>query len=156
MQILDGKKTAEEIKKELTKKVATRKKQGLKIPHLAAVLVGNDGGSMTYVGAKVKACDEIGYKSTLLRFDNSITENELLTVVNQLNTDEDIDGFIVQLPLPKHIDELKITRAIDPNKDVDGFHPINLGNMVLGLPGFLPATPAGILELLKRNNIETA
>lgn len=156
MHILDGRRTADEIKKELANKVRSRKEQGLKIPHLAAVLVGNDGGSLTYVGAKVKACDEIGYESSLLRYDESITETELLEVVNQLNNNDEIDGFIVQLPLPKHIDELKITRAIDPKKDVDGFHPINLGNMVLGLPGFLPATPAGILELLKRNNIETA
>jgi methylenetetrahydrofolate dehydrogenase (NADP+)/methenyltetrahydrofolate cyclohydrolase len=156
MHILDGRRTADEIKKELADKVRSRKEQGLKIPHLAAVLVGNDGGSLTYVGAKVKACDEIGYESSLLRYDESITETELLEVVNQLNNNDEIDGFIVQLPLPKHIDELKITRAIDPKKDVDGFHPINLGNMVLGLPGFLPATPAGILELLKRNNIETA
>lgn len=156
MHLLDGKRTADEIKKELAQKVLTRKEQGLKIPHLAAVLVGNDGGSLTYVGAKVKACEEIGYNSTLLRYDENITETELLDIVNQLNNNDEIDGFIVQLPLPKHIDELKITRAIDPKKDVDGFHPINLGNMVLGLPGFLPATPAGILELMKRNNIETA
>lgn len=156
MLLLDGKKTSEEIKRELAQKVAYRKEKGLKIPHLAAVLVGNDGGSLTYVGAKVKACEEIGFYSSLLKFDEDITENELLNVVKDLNRNDDIDGFIVQLPLPKHIDDLKITRAIDPKKDVDGFHPINLGNMVLGLPGFLPATPAGILELLKRNHIETA
>lgn len=156
MRLLDGKRTAEEIKKELANKVAQRQSLGLKTPHLAAVLVGNDGGSMTYVGAKVKACEEIGYQSTLLRYEENISEEELLDVVKQLNEDDEIDGFIVQLPLPKHIDELKITRAIDPKKDVDGFHPINLGNMVLGLPGFLPATPAGILELLARNNIETS
>jgi len=156
MLLLDGKKTSEEIKKELAQKVASRKNKGLKIPHLAAVLVGNDGGSLTYVGAKVKACEEIGYHSTLLKFDADISEAKLLEVVNDLNNNAEIDGFIVQLPLPKHIDELKITRAIDPKKDVDGFHPINLGNMVLGLPGFLPATPAGILELLKRNNVETS
>jgi methylenetetrahydrofolate dehydrogenase (NADP+) / methenyltetrahydrofolate cyclohydrolase len=156
MLLLNGKKTAEEIKVELAQKVAARKEQGLKIPHLAAVLVGNDGGSMTYVGAKVKACEEIGYGSSLLRYEDNISEAELLQVVHDLNNNPEIDGFIVQLPLPKHIDELKITRAIDPLKDVDGFHPINLGNMVLGLPGFLPATPAGIMELLKRNNVETA
>jgi methylenetetrahydrofolate dehydrogenase (NADP+) / methenyltetrahydrofolate cyclohydrolase len=156
MLLLNGKKTAEEIKVELAQKVAARKEQGLKIPHLAAVLVGNDGGSMTYVGAKVKACEEIGYGSSLLRYDENISEAELLQVVHDLNNNPEIDGFIVQLPLPKHIDELKITRAIDPLKDVDGFHPINLGNMVLGLPGFLPATPAGIMELLKRNNVETS
>ena len=156
MQLLDGKKTAELIKRELAEKVAIRKSKGLKIPHLAAVLIGNDGGSLTYVSAKVKACEEIGYGSSLFRFDENISEDELLRVVRQLNEDEVVDGFIVQLPLPKHIDELKITRAIDPKKDVDGFHSINLGNMVLGLPGFLPATPAGIVELLKRNNIETS
>lgn len=156
MLLLNGKKTAEEIKVELAQMVAARKEKGLKIPHLAAVLVGNDGGSMTYVGAKVKACEEIGYGSSLLRYDENITEEALLRVVHDLNSNPEIDGFIVQLPLPKHIDELKITRAIDPLKDVDGFHPINLGNMVLGLPGFLPATPAGIMELLKRNNIETS
>jgi len=156
MLLLNGKKTAEEIKIELAQKVAVRREKGQKIPHLAAVLVGNDGGSMTYVGAKVKACEEIGYGSSLMRYDESITEEALLQVVQDLNNNPEIDGFIVQLPLPKHIDELKITRAIDPLKDVDGFHPINLGNMVLGLPGFLPATPAGIMELLKRNNVETA
>jgi len=156
MLLLNGKKTAEEIRVELAQKVLARKNQGLKIPHLAAVLVGNDGGSMTYVGAKVKACEEIGYGSSLLRYDENISEAELLQVVHDLNENPEIDGFIVQLPLPKHIDELKITRAINPLKDVDGFHPINLGNMVLGLPGFLPATPAGIMELLKRNNVETS
>jgi methylenetetrahydrofolate dehydrogenase (NADP+)/methenyltetrahydrofolate cyclohydrolase len=156
MLLLNGKKTAEEIKIELAQKVAVRREKGQKIPHLAAVLVGNDGGSMTYVGAKVKVCEEIGYGSSLMRYDESITEEALLQVVQDLNNNPEIDGFIVQLPLPKHIDELKITRAIDPLKDVDGFHPINLGNMVLGLPGFLPATPAGIMELLKRNNVETA
>ena len=156
MRLLDGKKTAEEIKIELANKVTQRQSAGLKTPHLAAVLVGNDGGSMTYVNAKVKACEEIGYNSTLLRFEDNISEAALLEVVKQLNEDDEIDGFIVQLPLPKHIDELKVTRAIDPTKDVDGFHHINIGNMVLGLPGFLPATPAGIMELLARNNIETS
>lgn len=156
MQLLDGKKTAEEIREELRKAVASRKETGKKIPHLAAILVGNDGGSLTYVGAKVKACEEIGFESTLIQFDNSISETELLDKVNELNNDNSIDGFIVQLPLPKHIDELKVTEAIDPKKDVDGFHPVNLGNMVLSLPCFLPATPAGIMELLKRNNIKTS
>jgi methylenetetrahydrofolate dehydrogenase (NADP+)/methenyltetrahydrofolate cyclohydrolase len=156
MLLLDGKKTSDEIKKELAEKVLVRKNQGLKAPHLAAVLVGNDGGSLTYVGAKVQACKDIGFESTLMQFEDTITEDELLAVVDKLNTDKAIDGFIVQLPLPNHIDELKITRAIDPKKDVDGFHPINLGNMVLGLPGFLPATPAGILELMKRNNVQTS
>lgn len=155
MQILDGKVTAKEIKKELADAVQKRKEEGKKIPHLAAILVGNDGGSMTYVAAKVKACDEIGFESTLIRYDASVPEDILLEKVQALNNDRSIDGFIVQLPLPDHIDELKVTQAIDPRKDVDGFHPTNLGNMVLNLPGFLPATPAGILELIKRNGIET-
>lgn len=155
MQLLDGKATSQKIKEELKAAVEKRKQEGKKIPHLAAVLVGNDGGSMTYVGAKVKACDEIGFESTLIRYDNSVSEEVLLDKVEALNNDKSIDGFIVQLPLPDHIDELKITQAIDPKKDVDGFHPVNLGNMVLNLPGFLPATPAGIIELLKRYNIET-
>jgi len=155
MQLLDGKATSAEIKLELHKAVQKRKEEGKKIPHLAAVLVGNDGGSMTYVNAKVKACDEIGFESTLIRYDETVTEEVLLNKVHSLNEDPSIDGFIVQLPLPKHIDELKVTQAIDPRKDVDGFHPMNLGNMVLNLPGFLPATPAGIVELLKRNNVET-
>lgn len=156
MQLLDGKKTAEEIREELRNAVNDRKAAGKKIPHLAAILVGSDGGSLTYVNAKVKACEQIGFESTLLHYDNSITEKELLDKVNELNNDPNIDGFIVQLPLPEHIDELKVTEAIDPRKDVDGFHPVNLGNMVLSLPGFLPATPAGIMELLKRNGIKTA
>ena len=155
MQLLDGKATSAEIKLELHKAVQKRKEEGKKIPHLAAVLVGNDGGSMTYVNAKVKACDEIGFESTLIRYDETVTEEILLNKVHSLNEDPSIDGFIVQLPLPKHIDELKVTQAINPRKDVDGFHPMNLGNMVLNLPGFLPATPAGIVELLKRNNVET-
>ena len=156
MQLLDGKATSEQIKKELSAQVKLRKEQGKKIPHLAAVLIGNDGGSMTYVNAKVKACDQIGFESTLIRYDDSVPEEILLQKVHQLNEDKSIDGFIIQLPLPKHIDELKITQAIDPLKDVDGFHPVNIGKMVLDLPGFLPATPAGILELIKRNNIDTS
>lgn len=155
MQLLDGKATSESIKKELAEAVKKRKEQGKKIPHLAAILVGTDGGSMTYVNAKVKACDQIGFESTLIRYDDSVPEEILLAKVQSLNEDKSIDGFIVQLPLPKHIDEMKITQAIDPLKDVDGFHPVNLGNMVLNLPGFLPATPAGIVELIKRNGIET-
>jgi methylenetetrahydrofolate dehydrogenase (NADP+)/methenyltetrahydrofolate cyclohydrolase len=155
MLLLNGKRTAEVIKIELAEKVAERRNKGLKEPHLAAVLVGNDGGSLTYVNAKVKACEEIGFKSTLLRYQDTITEDELLSVVENLNRNDEVDGFIVQLPLPKHINELKIIMAIDPKKDVDGFHPINVGNMVLGIPSFLPATPAGILELLRRYNIET-
>jgi methylenetetrahydrofolate dehydrogenase (NADP+)/methenyltetrahydrofolate cyclohydrolase len=156
MQLLDGKATAEAIRAELRKAVEERKENGKKIPHLAAVLVGSDGGSLTYVNAKVKACDEIGFKSTLIQYESDISEEALLHKVNELNNDPEIDGFIVQLPLPDHVDELKVTEAIDPKKDVDGFHPMNLGNMVLSLPGFLPATPAGIMELLKRNNIETS
>lgn len=156
MQLLDGKATAESIRVELAEQVKIRKQEGKKIPHLAAVLVGNDGGSLTYVNAKVKACDQIGFESTLIRYDDSVSEEVLLAKVKALNEDKSIDGFIVQLPLPKHIDEMKITQAISPLKDVDGFHPVNLGNMVLNLPGFLPATPAGIIELIKRNGIETS
>jgi methylenetetrahydrofolate dehydrogenase (NADP+)/methenyltetrahydrofolate cyclohydrolase len=155
MQILDGRITSELIRKELAEAVLVRKKEGKKIPHLAAILVGNDGGSLTYVAAKVKACEQIGFESTLIRYDDSVPEEILLAKVKSLNEDKSIDGFIVQLPLPAHIDELKITQAIDPMKDVDGFHPVNLGKMILNLPGFLPATPAGIVELLKRNDIET-
>jgi methylenetetrahydrofolate dehydrogenase (NADP+)/methenyltetrahydrofolate cyclohydrolase len=155
MKLLDGKATAEAIRKELAEAVKLRKKEGKKIPHLAAILVGNDGGSMTYVGAKVKACNQIGFESTLIQYDESVSEEVLMNKIKTLNEDKSIDGFIVQLPLPKHIDELKVTLAIDPAKDVDGFHPVNLGKMVLNLPGFLPATPAGILELLRRNQIDT-
>lgn len=155
MQLLDGRSTSEQIRKELAEAVQQRKKEGKKIPHLAAILVGNDGGSLTYVAAKVKACEQIGFESTLIRYDDSVPEEILLAKVQSLNEDKSIDGFIVQLPLPKHIDELKITQAIDPMKDVDGFHPVNLGKMILNLPGFLPATPAGIVELIRRNNIKT-
>ena len=155
MKLLDGKATAEAIRKELAEAVKLRKKEGKKIPHLAAILVGNDGGSMTYVGAKVKACNQIGFESTLIQYDESVPEEVLMNKIKTLNEDKSIDGFIVQLPLPEHIDELKVTLAINPAKDVDGFHPVNLGKMVLNLPGFLPATPAGILELLRRNNIDT-
>ncbi|HLW39791.1 MAG TPA: tetrahydrofolate dehydrogenase/cyclohydrolase catalytic domain-containing protein [Brumimicrobium sp.] len=156
MQILDGKETAKAIREELALAVKERKENGKKTPHLAAVLVGNDGGSLTYVGAKVKACQEIGFESTLIHLEETITEEELLKKVEELNNNDEIDGFIVQLPLPKHIDEKKVTLSIDSKKDVDGFHPTNLGNMVLNLPGFLSATPAGILELLKRYEIETS
>lgn len=155
MQLLDGKATAQSIRTELKAAVDQRKESGQKIPHLVAVLVGSDGGSLTYVNAKVKACEEIGFESTLLHYED-ISEEGLLKKVNELNEDDDVDGFIVQLPLPEHIDELKITKAIDPRKDVDGFHPENIGNMVLNLPGFLPATPAGIVELIRRNGIETS
>jgi methylenetetrahydrofolate dehydrogenase (NADP+)/methenyltetrahydrofolate cyclohydrolase len=155
MTLLDGKATAAQIRAELTQAVQQRKLEGKKIPHLAAVLVGNDGGSVSYVNSKVSACDQIGFESTLIRYDSSVPEDILLDKVRQLTEDNSIDGFIVQLPLPAHIDELKITQAIDPKKDVDGFHPRNLGNMILNLPGFLPATPAGIMALIERNNIET-
>ena len=155
MTLLDGKATAAQIRTELAQAVQQRKLEGKKIPHLAAVLVGNDGGSVSYVNSKVSACDQIGFESTLIRYDSSVPEDILLDKVRQLNEDKSIDGFIVQLPLPSHIDELKITQAIDPKKDVDGFHPRNLGNMILNLPGFLPATPAGIMALIERNNIVT-
>lgn len=155
MKLLDGKATAAQIQEELRQAVQQRKTDGKKIPHLAAILVGNDGGSVSYVTAKVKACEAIGFESTLIRYDETVPEDILLEKVESLNQDRSIDGFIVQLPLPKHIDELKVTQAIDPKKDVDGFHPRNIGNMILNLPGFLPATPAGILELIRRNNIPT-
>ena len=155
MQLIDGKAISSEIQKELEAQVKERKAQGKKIPHLVAILVGNVGASLSYVSAKVKACEEIGFESTLIRFEESVTEETLLNKVIALNEDNEIDGFIVQLPLPAHIDELKITQAIDPFKDVDGFHPQNLGNMMLNLPGFLPATPMGIVELIKRMKIET-
>jgi methylenetetrahydrofolate dehydrogenase (NADP+) / methenyltetrahydrofolate cyclohydrolase len=156
MQLLNGKKTSEDIMKELSVQVSDRKSSGMKIPHLAAILVGRDGGSVTYVNNKLKACEEIGFESTLIRYDDSITEETLLKKIQSLNEDKSIDGFIVQLPLPAHIDEMKVTLAIDPKKDVDGFHPINVGNMMLNIPGFVPATPAGIVELIKRYNVETS
>ena len=156
MKLLDGKETARIIKLEIAEKVEQRKKDGKKIPHLAAILVGSDGGSLTYVSNKLKSCEECGFESTLMRYDTSITEEVLLDKVRKLNEDKSIDGFIVQLPLPAHIDEHKVTMAIDPNKDVDGFHPTNLGKMALNIPGFVSATPAGIIELMKRNNVETS
>ncbi len=156
MQIIDGKKISAEIKEEIAREVAEIKNKGGKIPHLAAILVGHDGGSETYVAHKVKACEQVGFKSTLIRFEDDISEKELLEKVNELNNDNDIDGFIVQLPLPKHINEDKIIEAVNPRKDVDGFHPINVGRMSVGMPAFVSATPAGILELLKRYNIETS
>jgi methylenetetrahydrofolate dehydrogenase (NADP+) / methenyltetrahydrofolate cyclohydrolase len=155
MEILDGKLISQQIKEELAFAVKLRKADGKKIPHLAAILVGTDGGSITYVNAKVKACEQIGYESTLIRYDDSVSEEVILNRVQQLNEDKSIDGFIVQLPLPDHIDEMKVTLAIDPRKDVDGFHPVNLGYMMLNLPGFLSATPAGILELMKRYKVDT-
>lgn len=155
MQLIDGKAVAAQIKKEIADEVAQIKASGRKTPHLAAVLVGHDGGSETYVAHKVRACEEVGFKSTLIRYEDNVTEEELLACVEKLNNDSDIDGFIVQLPLPKHISEDKITEAIDYRKDVDGFHPINVGRMAIGLPCFLSATPSGIVELLKRYEIET-
>ncbi|MBD5236279.1 MAG: bifunctional methylenetetrahydrofolate dehydrogenase/methenyltetrahydrofolate cyclohydrolase FolD [Bacteroidales bacterium] len=155
MTIIDGKQTAAEIKKEIAAEVKEMEARGERAPHLAAILVGHDGGSETYVANKVKACAECGFKSSLIRFEDDVTEERLLEEIKRLNEDEDVDGFIVQLPLPKHIDEQRIIRAIDPAKDVDGFHPINVGNMSIGLPGFVSATPAGIMELLKRYGVET-
>lgn len=155
-KLIDGKQIASDIKLEIAEEVKGISNSGGKIPHLAAVLVGNDGGSETYVAHKVKACEEVGFKSTLVRFDASVSEAELLRKVDELNNDNDIDGFIVQLPLPSHISEDKVIEAVDPSKDVDGFHPINLGKMTIGLPSFVPATPFGIMELIKRYNIETS
>ena len=155
MQLIDGRATANDIKKEIAKEVEKIKALGGKTPHLAAILVGHDGGSETYVANKVKSCKEVGFDSTLIRFEDDVTEEELLKSVDQLNNDPAVDGFIVQLPLPKHISEDKVTEAIDYRKDVDGFHPINVGRMSLGLPCFLSATPSGIVELLKRYKIET-
>ena len=153
-RILDGKATAAAIRQEIAEKVEERKREGLKPPHLAAVLVGNDGASETYVSYKVKDCHEVGFNSTLIRKPADISEEELLDVVYELNADPDIDGFIVQLPLPRHIHTQKVIMAIDPLKDVDGFHPENIGKMALEIPCFLPATPMGVIELLKRNNID--
>lgn len=155
MELIDGKMVSGDIKKEIAAEVAEMMAAGKKQPHLAAVLVGHDGGSETYVAAKVKACEECGFKSTLIRFEADVTEAELLATVEKLNNDADIDGFIVQLPLPKHISEQKVIEAIDYRKDVDGFHPINVGRMSIGLPCFVSATPAGILELLGRYGIDT-
>ena len=155
MRIIDGKAVAAHIRKEIADEVVKIKAAGGKTPHLAAVLVGHDGGSETYVANKVKSCEEVGFNSTLVRYEDDVTEEELLACVDRLNNDADIDGFIVQLPLPKHISETKITEAIDYRKDVDGFHPVNVGRMSLGMPCFLSATPSGIVELLKRYEIET-
>lgn len=154
--LIDGKKTSEAIKEEIAAEVAQIKERGGKIPHLAAILVGNDGGSVTYVNNKVLACEKVGFKSTLIRLEDTVTEDELLAKVSELNNDADIDGFIVQLPLPKHISAEKVNELLLPEKDVDGFHPVNVGRMVLNLPAYLPATPNGILELLKRYEIETS
>jgi methylenetetrahydrofolate dehydrogenase (NADP+)/methenyltetrahydrofolate cyclohydrolase len=156
MILIDGKKTADEIKKEIAEEVKQIVASGKRAPHLAAVLVGHDGGSETYVAFKIKDCEEVGFRSTLVRFEDDVTEAELLAKVDELNKDDELDGFIVQLPLPKHISEQKVIEAIDSRKDVDGFHPENVGRLVLGLPAFLSATPYGIVELLKRYQIPTS
>ncbi|WP_346319060.1 tetrahydrofolate dehydrogenase/cyclohydrolase catalytic domain-containing protein [Chitinophaga sp. YIM B06452] len=155
MQILDGKLTSQAIKDQLAVKTAELKAQGKKVPHLAAILVGNNGASETYVASKVKSCAEIGYNSTLLRFEDTISEKHLLDHINMLNENVDIDGILVQLPLPKHINEELVINTIDPSKDVDGFHPMNVGKMVAGLPAFIPATPFGIMLMLEHYNIDT-
>lgn len=154
-QIIDGKATAAAIRQEIAQEVGQLCANGARKPHLAAILVGNDGGSETYVANKIKACEDAGFTSTLLRFDEGVSEERLLETVANLNQDPEIDGFIVQLPLPKHINAEKINEAIDPKKDVDGFHAVNIGRMVLNLPCYLPATPHGIIELLRRYQIET-
>ena len=156
MQLLDGKLTSNILKDEIAAEVQKLIAKGVKKPHLAAILVGNDGASETYVNAKVKACERVGFDSTLVRLDADVTEEVLLNEVRKINENPEIDGLIVQLPLPKHISEIKVTETIVPEKDVDGFHPVNLGRMTLNLPTFLPATPAGILELLDRYDIETS
>lgn len=156
MQLIDGKATAAAIKEQIAREVAQIVAAGGKQPHLVAVLVGHDGGSETYVKNKVLACEKCGFKSTLIRYEEDVTEEELLQCVDKLNRDDDVDGFIVQLPLPKHIDEQKVTMAIDYRKDVDGFHPVNVGRMALGMPCFISATPLGILTLLQHYNIETS
>ena len=156
MILLNGKKTAADIKEEITLEVRELKDNGHKTPHLAAIIVGNNGASITYVNAKVKACERVGFESTLIRLTEKVTEDDLLNEIAILNIDNDIDGFIVQLPLPKHIDEQKVLMAVNPDKDVDGFHPTNVGKMALNLPTFISATPFGILELLDRYNVETS
>ena len=156
MNIIDGKEVAAKLRKEIAAEVETWVAAGHRTPHLVAILVGNDGASQTYVGHKEKCCNEVGFRSTVLRLDESISEAYLLGEIAKLNNDPEGDGFIVQLPLPKHISEQKVIEAIDPRKDVDGFHPVNTGRMISGLPAYLPATPDGILELLKHYNIETA
>ena len=156
MILLNGKKTAADIKEEIALEVRELKDNGHKTPHLAAIIVGNNGASITYVNAKVKACERVGFESTLIRLTEKVTEDDLLNEIAILNIDNDIDGFIVQLPLPKHIDEQKVLMAVNPDKDVDGFHPTNVGKMALNLPTFISATPFGILELLERYNVETS
>ena len=156
MKILDGKKTSQEIKEEIKVTVTSMKERGERVPHLAAVLVGSDGASLTYVGSKVRSCEQIGFESTLIRLEEEISEEELLLQIDQLNKDKTLDGYIVQLPLPKHINEERILLAIDPKKDVDGFHPANFGRMALDLDAFIPATPFGIMQLLERYEVPTS
>jgi len=153
--LIDGKRTAAEIKREIADEVLELKQQGRKVPHLAAILVGNDGSSQTYVANKVRDCEEVGFRSSLFTFDEDTSESVLLDKIVELNNDYDVDGFIVQLPLPDHINASRVIESIDPSKDADGFHPVNIGRMVIGLEGFLPATPYGIVELIKRYKIET-
>ena len=153
--LLDGRKVSAEMKQEIADEVAAIVSKGFAPPHLAAILVGHDGGSETYVASKMKTCEELGFKSSLVRFEDSITEEELLREVRRMNDDDTLDGFIVQLPLPAHIDDQKVIEAVDPSKDVDGFHPVNVGKLSIGIPGFVSATPAGIMELLRRYRIET-
>lgn len=155
MQLIDGKKISQELKQEIAQITSDRKEKGLKVPHLAVILVGTDGGSQTYVNSKVKSCEEVGFVSTKIEYPDTISEAELLLKIEEINLNDDIDGLLVQLPLPKHISEEKVIEAISPAKDVDGFHPISMGKLVAGMPTFLPATPAGIMELLARYNIET-
>lgn len=155
-KLIDGNKTASEIKKEIADEVVILKEEGKKIPHLAAILVGNNPSSQTYVANKVKDCGEVGFRSSLFKFDDHISEDQIIGKIRELNDDADVDGFIVQLPLPDHINENMIIESIDPEKDTDGFHPVNIGRMVIGLEGFLPATPYGIVELIKRYGIETS
>lgn len=155
MEILDGKKVSNDIKNEIAAEVAKMKENGEKVPHLAAIIVGNDGASLTYVGSKVRSCERIGFESTLIKLPSTTSEQELLKKIDELNKDENIDGFIVQLPLPDQIDTQEVIMAIDPDKDVDGFHPANFGKMALDMSTFIPATPFGILELLERYNVDT-
>lgn len=155
MTLIDGKKVADDIKREIAAEVAEMVASGLRRPHLAAILVGHDGGSETYVANKVKACEACGFTSTLIRFEDEVSEEELLKTIDRLNNDSEVDGFIVQLPLPRHISEQRVIEAIDYRKDVDGFHPVNVGRMSIGLPCFVSATPSGIIELLRRYNVET-
>ena len=156
MKLLDGKKTSTEIKEEIKLKVTAMKTAGECVPHLAAVLVGDDGASLTYVGSKVRSCEYVGFESTLIRLEENITEEALLLKIDELNQNENIDGYIVQLPLPKHINEEQVLLAIDPKKDVDGFHPVNFGRMTLDLEAFIPATPFGIMQLLERYEVPTS